>query len=71
MIMPDTPKEKTNEPQGSNWGDDQREHEYYYDDAHGYEKFDPETDKTDDDLNEDEEDEGADLSGGAFDVDLN
>jgi hypothetical protein len=35
------------------WAEDQSEHEYYYDDAHGYEEFDPESD-------EDEWDEDAD-----------
>lgn len=27
----------------STWGDDQEKHRYYYDDAHGYEKYDPDT----------------------------
>lgn len=26
------------------WENDQAEHAYYYDDAHGYEQFDPESD---------------------------
>ena len=44
---------------------------YYYDDAHGYEEFksDEEEDPTLEEEREDQ-DEGADLSGGAFDVDL-
>ncbi len=25
----------------SSWGEDIKEHDYYYDDAHGYEVFDP------------------------------
>lgn len=37
---------------------------YYYDDAHGYQDFDPEEEE------EEETDEGADLGGGGFDVDL-
>ena len=69
MIMQNTPKEKTADARDSNWSDDQREREYYYDDAHGYEKFDPE-EKDDDDRDEDVDDEGANSSGGAFDVDL-
>ena len=43
----------------ANWADDQRERGYYYDDAHGYEKYDPEDEK---------EDETS--AGGALDVDL-
>lgn len=39
--MPKKPK-----PDGSdgkdNWADDQKEREYYYDDAHGYEEYTPE-----------------------------
>ena len=27
--------------------EDQKRHEYYYDDAHGYEEFDPESDEDD------------------------
>ena len=26
------------------WTDEQKKHEYYYDDAHGYEQFDPDSD---------------------------
>jgi len=36
--MPAPPKEKPEKP---NWADDQNERGYYYDDAHGYEKYDP------------------------------
>jgi hypothetical protein len=50
--MSGPPKEKPN------WADDQRERGYYYDDAHGYEAYDPES--------EDDEDSG----GRALDVDL-
>ena len=34
------------------WAEDQSEHEYYYNDAHGYEEYDPEGD----DEREDRED---------------
>ena len=27
------------------WAEDQREHGYYYDDAHGYEQYEPEKDE--------------------------
>ena len=78
--MADTPKEKADQ-QGSNWSDDQRDRGYYYDDAHGYETYDPDEDvfKEEHEAAEaerqaeeeaEEDDEGADLSGGAFDVDL-
>lgn len=49
--MTGPPKEKPN------WADDQRERGYYYDDAHGYEQYDPEKDE-------------AESGGGALDVDL-
>lgn len=44
--MPETPKEKpkaeTDEREDSStWSEDQKKREYYYDDAHGYEKYDP------------------------------
>ena len=38
--MPENPKEKKD----GTWEEDQKEHEYYYDDSHGYEEFDPEED---------------------------
>ncbi len=54
--MPETPKkrpaceEKKNEkPDPSAWGEDQKRHEYYYDDAHGYEVYKPEDEKEDGD----------------------
>jgi hypothetical protein len=40
--MPQTPKEKPDETSA-----EEREGKYYYDDAHGYEDFDPETDDED------------------------
>ena len=36
--MPENPKEKND----GTWEEDQKEREYYYDDSHGYEEFDPE-----------------------------
>lgn len=59
--MPQPPKEKKDK---DTWADDQQKHEYYYDDSHGYEDFDPEGD-------EDESDEDAPSRGGALDIDLN
>ena len=51
MIMPETPKNKPwvkekpdDEPDISTWEEDQKRREYYYDDAHGYEEYDPEAD---------------------------
>ena len=41
--MPKNPKQ---EKEGS-VEEDQKEHEYYYDDAHGYEEFDPDEDEDD------------------------
>jgi hypothetical protein len=58
--MQNTPKNAADEPEEMTLA----ESEYYYDDAHGYEDFDEDEDDPD------EQDEGADLSGGAFDVDL-
>jgi hypothetical protein len=37
---PELPAEK----EGA-WAEDQREHGYYYDDAHGYERYEPEKDE--------------------------
>lgn len=54
-----TPREKLDEND-----DETAQGSYYYDDAHGYKDFDPE-DEEDEDL-----DEGADLGGGGFDIDL-
>lgn len=31
------------------WAEDQKKHSYYYDDAHGYEDFDPSEDTDDED----------------------
>lgn len=43
-------KEKPEKGDDSSWSEDQNEREYYYDDSHGYEVFDP-----DKDLEEDEQ----------------
>ena len=55
--MPEKPKEKQpiaeKEPEKgdkSSWAEDQKEKDYYYDDSHGYETFDPA------ELEEDEDD---------------
>ena len=53
--MQQTPKEKpkpdeskTDESEQATWSDDQKKHGYYYDDAYGYENFDPETPEDED-----------------------
>ena len=55
--MPKTPK--TSQPEAERepvsekrdeqraWAEDQKKHEYYYDDAHGYETYDPQEDDDD------------------------
>ena len=52
--MPETPKEKyeaekheKDAPDAASWGEDQKNHEYYYDDAHGYEIFNPDNEDED------------------------
>lgn len=62
--MPEKPKVQTDErekPFGppekadeSSWGKDIEKHDYYYDDAHGYEVFDP------DDVSGNDDDEVVD-----------
>jgi hypothetical protein len=51
--MPEKPKRKgeveEKEPKDaeeSSWSEDQQKREYYYDDAHGYEVYEPEADET-------------------------
>lgn len=56
--MTETPKQKDmpaepDEKDRSNWSEDQRTRGYYYDDAHGYEKYEPEKDDEIDDLDKD------------------
>ncbi len=53
--MPETPKQKDKpdepaEKDRSSWSEDQQKRGYYYDDAHGYEKYEPEKDDEIDDL---------------------
>ena len=61
--MPKKPKhdEQPPDPKG-NWAEDQKEHEYYYDDAHGYEEFDPEADEEDSETGREGEGESASQS---------
>jgi hypothetical protein len=53
--MPEKPKEKAkdkkekHDPEKSSWADDQKKREYYYDDAHGYEIYQPDEDELDED----------------------
>ena len=52
--MPGPPKEKSKEnvdveTDRSAWSDDQKEHQYYYDDAHGYETYVPDEDDDEND----------------------
>ncbi len=47
-------KEKDKNPAESNWAADQKERCYYYDDAHGYQQFDPELEEEADDERESE-----------------
>lgn len=49
---PETPAKKKEPTRTENWAEDQKERGYYYDDAHGYEAFDPDKDDA-----EDEEDD--------------
>ena len=37
------------EDKSDSWAEDQKDRGYYYDDAHGYEKFDPEAEESDED----------------------
>lgn len=45
--MPRTPKEncEPDQQEKESWGEDQKRRQYYYDDAHGYEVYDPTDDK--------------------------
>jgi hypothetical protein len=59
--MPETPKNKPSDPgevpksDPSNWSEDQRKRGYYYDDAHGYEVYNPENEGDDEDAEPDKE----------------
>ena len=52
---PDEPAEPKEPKRTENWAEDQQERGYYYDDACGYEAYDPE----DEEESEDEVDEDA------------
>jgi hypothetical protein len=56
--MPRTPKEdcEPDEQEKELWSEDQKRRQYYYDDAHGYEVYDP---KDDEENESDAEDEPA------------
>jgi hypothetical protein len=59
--MPKTPKRKSKAEEmptdvRSSWSEDQKKREYYYDDAHGYETFDPDADESEDETEGDNED---------------
>ena len=61
-IMPENPKkkreaaekseEKSEKSKNSSWSKDQQEKGYYYDDAHGYQIYNPDEDKDDEDEDE-------------------
>lgn len=38
---PDPDKQKKDAPDEASWGEDQKKHDYYYDDSHGYEVYVP------------------------------
>jgi len=43
--VPDKKPDDADEPGDGTWSEDQKKREYYYDDAHGYEKYDPGADE--------------------------
>lgn len=45
----DIEKKKPDTGDRSSWAEDQKEKEYYYDDSHGYEVFDPACEKEEED----------------------
>jgi hypothetical protein len=62
--MPREPKDKEpdcennpEEPDADTWSEDQKRREYYYDDAHGYEVYEPEEDEVEVEVEEDDENE--------------
>lgn len=55
-------KDKKGETSKENWADDQKERGYYYDDAHGYEQFDPESEDETGEDNEPDSDDANDDS---------
>lgn len=50
---PESPKRKA-PPRTQCWAEDQKERSYYYDDACGYETYDPETEGDEEEPNQDE-----------------
>ena len=51
--MPQVPKEKpkpkdSESDEKDSWSEDQKAHGYYYDDAYGYEEYDPDKKEEDD-----------------------
>ena len=54
---PETPDKQKEPKRTENWEEDQNERGYYYDDAHGYEAFDPEVD--DEEVEDDESEPSA------------
>ncbi len=54
--MTETLKQKKpvdpDEKDRSSWSEDQQKRGYYYDDAHGYEKYEPEKDEEEDKSND-------------------
>jgi len=42
------PEDQPDRSEKDSWGEDQTKREYYYDDAHGYESYDPAEDEDDD-----------------------
>ena len=51
---PDRSKEPKPTKRTDNWAEDQRERGYYYDDACGYEAYDPESGDEEDEIEEDD-----------------
>jgi hypothetical protein len=47
--LPQKPEEIPESDEESSWSRDQRERSYYYDDAAGYQKYDPDKDDEDED----------------------
>lgn len=65
--MPKKPKSEEVEKK-ENWGDDQKQREYYYDDAHGYEKYEPEDEGEEDAEGGDAESSSSVRTFGAFPI---
>jgi hypothetical protein len=51
---PDEPAQPKLPKRNDNWAEDQQERGYYYDDACGYETYDPEVDDEEEDVEEDD-----------------